>query len=275
MSYRYGPAQSMENGLGSATEQVLFLNAKLPIVLNQQNIWYNDLTYQGSYVNYSDDVTTEPAIGLHQFILQTGWVRKLNEDQAFQVLLVPRLMSDLEHIDGDHFQFGGIGLYEQRFSDNLLMRFGGMFNTDRFGPMFVPLIYADWNISTKWFLIGLVPIYSKIGYRMTERMTIGVSQFGLITSFQMGDPAFNDDYIERKSIDLSVFVRYQVTGNIYLEPRVGYAVGRSYRQFNSGDQVDYRIAILTVGDSRTQQNTSFDPGIIFDLRFVYNLPVPD
>lgn len=274
VSYRYGPARPLENGAaGEAVEQVLFVNLKMPVIINDQNIWYNDLTYQGSHVNYSQTSPTEPSLGLHQFIFQTGWVRTINEKSAFQLLFVPRLMSDMKQIGRDHFQFGGISLYEYKFHDNLLMRFGGMFNTDRFGPMMVPLIYADWQISSRWFFTGLVPIYAKLGCKVSDKLVIGVSQFGLITSFQMGDPAYNDDYIERKSIDLALFGRYKLVGNLHIEPRLGYAVGRSYRQFTSGERVDYRVAIVTVGDDRTQQNTSFKPGLIFDLRFVYNLPL--
>lgn len=273
VSYRYGPAQSLEGASGSAVENVLFVNAKLPIVFSDQNIWYNDLTYQGSYVGFSDGAVGEEPIALQQLILQTGWVRQLNESTALQLLFVPRLMSDFHNVDSDHFQFGGIGLYEKKFSDQLLMRFGAMANSDRFGPMIVPLVYADWKMSSRWTFTGLIPIYAKLGYKVSDRLTVGASQFGLITSFQMGNPDFSDSYIERKSIDLSLFARYQLFGNFYAEPRVGYAVGRSYRQFATGDQMDYRVAIVAVGDDRIQQNKDFKPGMIFDLRFVYNLPL--
>ena len=242
--------------------------------MDKNNIWYNDLTYQGSFVRFSDQANI-PFIRLHQFLLQTGWVHRINSDKAFQLLLVPRLMTDLQSIDSRHFQLGGIGMYEQVFSQRLMLRFGLMVNKDLFGPMFVPLIQVDWQITDRLSFKGLVPIYTKLNYQVSPRFALGLSHFGLITSFQMGDPAYNGDYFERKSIDLSLYSRYRLKGNFFAEVRGGYALGRTYRQFEANDRVDYRVAIITVGDDRTQKNVSFDPGVILDFRLVYNIPLPE
>lgn len=273
LSYRRGLPTDLSDGPGEAVEDVAFANVKLPIVLNERSIWYNDLTYQGSFVSFSSPSTS--SVGLDQFILQTGLVQRFNTKQAMQVLFVPRLMSDLHQVDSRHFQLGGIGMFENKFSDQLLMRFGLMANRDLFGPMFVPLIYADWKISDKLSFIGLVPIYAKLNYQVNERVAVGLSQFGLITSYQMGEASYVGDYFERKSIDLCFFGRYQLVGRLFAEFRGGYAVGRTYKQFAADDQVDARIAIITIGDDRIQKNVSFDPGVILDFRVVYNLQLSE
>ncbi len=272
LSYRRGLATDIDGGGGEGIEDVAFTNMKVPIILNKDNIWYNDLTYQGSFVRFSTGI---PSVRLHQFLLQTGWVHRISSEKAFQLLLVPRLMTDLQHIDSKHVQIGAIGMYEQVFNERLMMRFGLMANRDLFGPMFVPLVQVDWQLSDKLSFRGLVPIYTKLNYQVNEQLAFGLSHFGLITSFQTGDPAYAGDYFERKSIDLSLYSRYRLKGNIYAEVRGGYALGRAYRQFDADDQVDFRVAIITVGDDRTQKNTSFDSGVILDFRLVYNIPLPE
>ncbi len=271
-SYRFGPSQPYENGQGNALETGVMTNLKLPVVLNESSIWYSDLTYQHFNIDYSDriDGAIMP-INVHGFILQTGWVKRLSERNAFQMLIVPRFMSDLNNVDIQHFQLGAIGLYEVKYSDNLTMRYGMMYNNEKFGHMFVPLVYVDWLLAPKWSISGLLPIFAKVNYHATDNFTLGFSHFGLITSFQTGDPMYDNDYIERSSIDLTLFGRYKIWGNLCIEGRVGIALGRSYLQYADGDEMDFRVTILSFGDDRIAKNIDFDPGPIIDARLVYNL----
>ncbi|MEP0367050.1 MAG: DUF6268 family outer membrane beta-barrel protein [Cyclobacteriaceae bacterium] len=274
ISYRYGAPQPAEASRGTAVEKVALINVKAPVVFSKSTIWYSDVTYQSSYVKYSQDFpSTVNPTKLTGLIIQTGLVRQFEHGTGFQLLVVPRLMTDFHGLDIGHFQLGGIGLFEKKYHDQLTMRYGLMYNREFFGNMFVPLIYIDWQASTRWSIKGLFPIFTKIAYQANEKFSFGLSHFGLITSYQVGDPAYSLDYIERKSIDLTVFFRYRLSGNIHFETRGGLALGRSYRQFAKGDEMDFRIAIFSFGDERVQKNVSFDPGPIIDVRLVYNLPL--
>ncbi|XOV95047.1 MAG: DUF6268 family outer membrane beta-barrel protein [Bacteroidota bacterium] len=276
LSYRYSPEQPYETGNGNASETGFLTNLKIPIVLNEKSIWYSDLTYQSFNVNYSTEVPGAiMPVKVHGFILQTGLAQQISDRNAIQLLIVPRFMSDINKVDISHFQLGGIGLYEIKYNDNLTMRYGLMYNKEKFGDMFVPLIYLDWRLSSKWSITGLLPIFAKVNYHASEKLTLGLSHFGLITSFQVGDPMYSNDYIERKSIDLALFGRYKFAGNLCFEARAGFAIGRSYLQFAEGDEMDFRVAILSFGDNRAQKNVNFDPGPILDLRLVYNLDLSD
>lgn len=273
-SFRHGFTQSTSDVKGNATENVGMVNLKVPIVLSETTIWFSDINYQAFNVDYSAGFTnTIDPTKIHGLIIQTGLVKKLSENSGFQLLFVPRMMSDLNNINRDHFQLGGIGLYEKRFSSDLMMRYGLMYNRERFGNMFVPAVYLDWKMGSKWSIAGLLPVYAKLNFQATNRFGLGLSLFGLITSFHIGDQIYASDYIERKSIDLTLFGRYKLAGNLYFETRFGYAMGRSYTQYANGDKVDLRIAIFTIGDDRTQKNVAFDPGPIIDFRLVYNLPI--
>lgn len=273
LSYKHGFSQPVSGQQANAAENVALLNLKIPIVFSESTIWYNDLTYQGFVVDYDGASSVIDPTRLHGLILQTGLVRKLSETTGFQLLLAPRFMSDFQQLGWQHVQLGGIGLFEKKYSDRLLMRYGLMYNRELFGHMFVPLVFVDWKISERWSINGLLPVFGKLNYQAHPRLGMGLSLFGLITSFQLGDPVYNGDYIERKSVDLSLYGRYRLAGNLHFEARFGYALGRSYRQFNEGDEVDFRITIASFGDDRTQQNVDFSAGPILDIRLVYNLPL--
>ncbi len=269
LSYKNGFTQPVETGAGKASEQVILANLKAPLVITDSLIWYNDLTYQHFMVDYSAG-GVDPT-RLHAVMFQTGIVKKLSETTGFQLLLVPRLMSDFRNVDAGHFQLGGLGLFEKRYSKTFLARYGLMYNRDLFGHMFVPLVFLDWKVSEKWSVNGMLPITCKVNYQAGEKLGVGFSLFGLITSYQLGESLMNEDYIERKSVDISLYSRYRLGGNVHLEGRFGYALGRSYRQFAKGDKMDARVTAVGFGDDRIQKNTDFDAGPFVDVRLVYNL----
>jgi len=260
-----------------AQESALFINLKAPIKFNDKTIWFNNLTYTYSHVNNGlslpDFMATN--VGLNAFIFQTGIIQRLSKNNALQLLYVPRYMTDFLGKNGNEWQHGAIAMFEHRWNPNFMMRFGVMYNQEKSGPLLVPLFDINWQINNRWSVAGLFPIYLKINYKVSERFTAGLSHFGLITSYELHGEGYAGDYMERTSIDLCLFGRYNVAGNWYLEGRLGYALGRNYEQYHSDQQIDMRISIIKIGDNRGEPvNVTFQDGPIAELRLVYSIPIP-
>ena len=278
ISGRYGLPQSYDDTYTQkATEAGLFLGLTAPIVLSEKTIIYNSLNYFYFNVQGDSNIPENIAnpINIHGIILRTGLYQKFGNGQGLQLLFAPRMMSDMTNSDGKSFQFGGMALYEKVFSDQLTLSFGAMYNQELFGPYLVPLVNVNWVISSKWSIAGMLPIYAKVNYHVSDNLTVGFSHFGLITSYALGDPAYSGDYIERQSIDLSLFARQRLFGNFFLEGRVGRSFGRGYKQFAGDQKVKFAIPLVAFGDDRVEKNSTFKDGIIFDLRFVFNIPIPE
>jgi hypothetical protein len=270
------PSSYQEPLNGKATESNLLVNIKLPIKFNEKTIWYNDFTYSG--FNVTNDIDVRPteylaALRMHGIILQTGIVQKINERNGFQLLAVPRYMSDFKGSDSKSWQLGAIALFEHRNHERLLTRYGVLYNQELFGPLLVPLFYLDWQLNDKWSITGLVPINLKVSYKVNESLTAGFSHFGFITTYRLGQEEFKTDYIERNSIDEALFARWNTSGNIFLEVRVGYSLSRVYEQYSADDKMDLRLSIARFGDERTPSNVNFDNGMIASVRLVYSLPL--
>jgi hypothetical protein len=275
---RYSLPQSYDSLLsGKATESGIYAGLTYPVVFTKQTIWYNSLNYFYFHVDNEPELPTTIAnpINIHGFILRTGLYQKFDKGRGIQLLFAPRLMSDLKSIDGKSFQFGGVFMYEKKFRETLSMSFGLMYNQELFGPYFVPLINLKWQPSEKWRLAGLLPIDFKISYIVNENFNFGFYHFGLITSYALKDPEYKGDYIERKSIDLSLYARHKIAGNFYLEGRFGRTFGRSYAQYTGDQKVSWGLPLVTFGDNRVQKNIDFKDGIIINIRLVYNILIPE
>jgi hypothetical protein len=276
LSGRYGFPQEYETTYSEkAKETGILANLQMPVPFSESTIWYNQLTFNNFRVNNDITMPAEMAnpINVYGFILQTGLYKKFSNGRGMQILFAPRFMTDFNNIDGGHFQFGGVALYEKRFHDNLMMRFGAMLHGELGGPYLVPIVYTDWQISSKWSIVGMWPISGKIKYDVNKNVSAGLSHFGLVTSYKLGHPDYQGDYMERTSIDECLFGRVRITGNFHLEGRLGYALGRYYKQYDADQKADFRITIIKFGDNRVAKNVNFKSGPIALIRLVYNLPL--
>ncbi len=278
ISGRYGvPRPYLSQYSGNATETGILVNLKVPIPLNETKttLWYNNLTYTQATINNDEIMPGSLAnpISIHGFILQTGFMKQFDNGTGFQLLLAPRFMTDFNNVNSKNWQLGGIALYEKRYSEKLLLRFGLLYNQELFGPLLTPLVDIDWRISDRWSIAGLMPIYVKVNYHASENLILGFSHFGLTTTYRLGNPAYVDDYIERTSVDLSLFIRQRIAGNIHLEGRFGHTLNRKYAQYEEDQKLGLRFIIFDFGDDRIQKNADFKDGIIASIRLVYNLPI--
>ncbi|MFD1314774.1 DUF6268 family outer membrane beta-barrel protein [Namhaeicola litoreus] len=276
LSGSYGFPSSYDSVYQSkATESGVMANLVAPVKLSEKLVWYNSLNYLYWQV-YNDENLSEELqnpIRVHGFILRTGIYYELDDERSFQILFAPRLMTDFFNIEANHFQWGGIAVYDKQYHEGLKIGFGLLFNQEFYGPNFVPLVNVDWKINQKWSLAGMFPVYGKLTYKFNERFDAGWSHFGLVTTYRLGDDAYQGDYIERRSIDESFYARVQLLGNFFLEGRVGYAFGRSYKQYDADQKMDFSLPLIEIGDDRTAKSISFEDGIIGSLRVVYSIEI--
>lgn len=277
ISGHYGfPKEYMDTYDDKAKETGAMVGLVTPIKMSENSYWYNSINY--FYWNINNDIDMPEGIynpmQLHGFILQTGLYHKFNERHGIQLLFAPRFMSDMNNVSGSHFQFGGTAMWEVKYRDGLTMSYGAMFNQELYGPYIVPVLNLDWQLNDRWNISGLLPIFSKISYRVSENFNFGMNHFGLGSTFKLGDPAYNGDYIERRSIEVGLFGRLKLTGDIYLEGRVGYSIDRRYEQYSGNDKLSLAIPLKNFGDDRVQKNVSFGDGGYANLRLVYSIQLP-
>jgi len=277
LSGRYGFPATYENTYTEkATETGSMIALTLPIPINEKSTWIVSFNHFYFNVNGDPDIPDGIAnpVNLNGFILRTGLYQKFGNGLGMQVLFVPRYMTDFNGGGGNCFQLGGVLLLEKVFSEKLTMSFGAQYNQEFFGPLLVPIINVDWQISSNWKFTGMLPVYSKLSYKVNDNLDMGLAHFGLVTSYYLGKSDYAGDYIQRNCIDLTLYGRQRIAGNIFLELRGGMALGRSYDQYAGDQKLTLGLPLVYIGDERTIKSTGFNSGPILDLRLVYNIPLP-
>lgn len=277
LSGRYGlPEEYKELYTGKATEFGSLNSLTAGFKVAPKTMFAINMNY--FYFNVQDEAVMPADIAspiiLNGIILRIGIIQEFKNGGKLQMLFAPRLMSDFKNLDGNSFQFGGVLSYQNDLSENLNFGFGAMYNQELFGPYLVPIILLDWQASRRWYIEGMIPVTLKIHYRVTDGLEVGFNHFGLITSYALGEEAYVGDYMERQSIDLSLFARQRLFGNFFVEGMVGRTFGRGYKQYAGDQKVDFAIPLVAFGDERTVKNVTFNDGMIFTLKLIFNLKVP-
>jgi hypothetical protein len=258
---------------GKGTETGFMASVVVPAVLSEKSVWYSSLNYFYWGVNSDEDMPQDimNPIRVHGFILRTGLIRELENGRSLQLIFAPRFMTDFKNVSSDHIQLGAVVTYGKRYSEKLKLGFGALYNQEFFGPNLVPLIDLDWKLNEKWTISGLFPVYGKVKYRFSDRLDGGWSHFGLVTTYRLGDSNYEGDYIDRRSIDETLYARYRLFGDFFLEGRFGYALGRSYTQYDADQKVDFTLPLISIGDDRVAKGASIHDGFIASLRVVYSI----
>jgi hypothetical protein len=56
---------------------------------------------------------------------------------------------------------------------------------------------------------------------------------------------------------------------------VGRTVGRSYTQYSGDETISFGLPLISIGDERTANNITFKDGMIFTLKLIFNMKVPE
>ena len=257
-------------------ETAIMSNLSVPIVFKDSSVWYTSVDYQYFSMN-NEYLLTDPspveAFNLHGIILRTGYIHRFNSKQSLQILFAPRYMSDFNASFSKSLQLGGILMYEKIKNDDLTWRIGVLYNQEFFGTYIVPVVYLDWNMTHKIKVKGLLPVYAKIFMQPSENISYGLHFIGLTTTYRINEPDYKNYYVDRRSIDLSLFTNINLFDNVFFEVRAGYSLSRDYGLFAENDKIDLGLPLVNIGDDRPDNNNEFEGSPFIHLRLIYSLPV--
>jgi len=257
-------------------ESVIQANLSLPIVLKDSSIWFTSIDYSHFSI-FNEYMPTDPnpikSFNLNGILIRTGYIHKFNSKQSLQILFIPRFMGDFKASFSKSVQFGGLVMYEKVKSDNYTWRAGILYNQEFFGTYIVPVFYLDWNVTSKIKVKGLLPVYAKIYTQPSEKLAYGLHFIGLTTSYRINEPDFENYYIDRRSINLSVFANVNLFDNIFIEARAGYSLSKDYGLYAENDKIDLGLPLINIGDDRTRANNEYEGSPFIHLRLKYSIPV--
>jgi len=179
-----------------------------------------------------------------------------NEKWATAFSIIPRMSSEMKKVNENDYQVGGALLNIYKKNENLSCKFGAYYNSEFFGPYFMPLLGIDWKVSDRLTIFALLPSRVNLEYRLNKRFYTGIEMNFITSSYRYRDDAFlriNDNHAK-------IFLDAYLTKNIVLNIHAGQTV---FRKYKSGFR---ESGTTTYMDLDVNDGLLLRAGIIYRLR---------
>ena len=247
----------------------LMLDFTIPIKLNEKTSLISGLIYENIQTKLFEDGNVKT---FGSTTLKVGANKLINDRWSATAVLLPKIASDYKSISGKDIQFGAIGIMKYKKSDNKNFKFGLYYNSELFGPFFVPMIGMYYLSPNKKFETNIMlPLQADVNYKLIPFINVGLNFNGQIRSYHLTDvtPSFKSTYIARSTNELYAYLKFNATKNISITIKVGQSIGRTYKVFDEGDKVTFGLPATFIGGKRQQLNTNFSNGMIFQATLLY------
>jgi hypothetical protein len=237
----------------------------IPIKLNEKTSLITGLIYENIQTKLFEEGNVK---SFGSSTLKLGINNKFNEKLSGTLVLLPKIASDFKSIGNKDFQVGAIGILKIKKHDNLNYKIGLYYNSELFGPFFVPMFGFYYLSPNKKFEANvMLPLQGDVNYKIIPFMSIGCNYNGLNRSYHLN--YYNGSYVSKFSNELYAYLKFDVTKKIIFQTKVGQSLGRKYKVYDENDKVDLGLPLLFIGDHRKQINTNFSNGLIFQFSFFY------
>ena len=252
------------------------MDVNLPIVLKERYTFLTGFTFGSSSARVSsenDDISS-----VYTVLLKLGMNINHSEKWTGTYLFMPKLSSDLKKIGRDDFQFGGLVLIDYKKREKFKYRFGLYYNSELFGPYFVPLFGLYYmSDNDKFEINATLPVWVDFNYRFATWFRLGTNFSGLTRTFNINEPQFaeNGEYLVKQSNEIFLYGQFEFLKSFIIQAKIGYSVGRRYSIYDETDKVGFGLLLFRFDDDRDQLNSEFADGLIFRVRLIYRFSLSD
>jgi len=176
----------------------------------------------------------------HSFSVPLTFQKSFTTRYALIVSFIPTFSSDLKDLSGDDILYTGAAMLKVKTSDKFSYSAGIVFSTQFFGPLLLPIIGIDWNITNKLSFSGSLPISQKLKYRLSAKSTIGISNdLGIGGGSYRLSTKMNSAYFQAQQSKITLFYNHMMARNFSIEVNAGYNYLQKLDLYDKDQKVDW------------------------------------
>lgn len=263
------PLNTFDTSTSKTVLNLIEADLTIPIKINDQFSLITGVIYENLQTKLFEN---EKMKNFGSSTLKLGVNRQFNDHWSGTLVLLPKIASDFVKIGNKDFQLGAIALLKYKKRDNLNYKIGLYYNSELFGPFFVPMLGLYYISPNKKLETNIMlPLQADVNYQLFPFMNVGINFNGQIRSYHLTaiTPNYHSTYVTRSTNELFAYLKFNFTKSISLLTKVGQSIGRSYRVYDVNDKVDFGLPATFVGQKRQQLNTNFSNGMILQATLIY------
>jgi len=270
-TYTTTPPNNFEISNAQTTVEEFAVDFNFPVPINENTVLLTGLFANKTRLELDANMANTD---LNVLGLNLGINKTFNDTWSATFMVFSKLASDKIILSNDNLQLAFLSLVTNKKRDDLKWRYGVYANTEQYGLMLVPIVGLYYVSTNEKFEADLnLPILADINYRLGRKFWLGMGFNGLGTTYNLTKQSYstNGAYAVKTSNELVSYLRFQLSKSIFLNTKVGYAIGRSYDVYDANDKINLALTNIYFGDDRTRLNKRFKDGAIFKVGLLYRL----
>ena len=274
-TYSNSPFNKEDSINGTARIQEFYVDLTLPIKINEKTVFITGATIEQLSVN-----TRPSGFNINSVLsttLKLGLNLKHSKKWAGTYMILPKIASDFNNAPRNIFQLGGLALYKYHKKPNLKYRIGLYYNSELFGPLFVPLLGVYYLSKNKKLEVNLtLPVWADINYRFTNWFASGINFSAFVRSYYLSPsstPANKEMYMVKASNEIYGYLQFTAKKSFIFQAKAGWSIGRQFSTYDIDEKIGWGLSAFKFNDNRTQKNRDISDGLIFQARFIYRFNI--
>ena len=275
LTYLNSPFNKYDTVNELARVQEFYLDATLPIKLNERTAIITGFTAE--QLSVKTNPTGFNINTVFSTTLKLGVNQKHGKKWDGTYMFLPKISSDFNNVQGNQLQLGGLALFKYSKKQNLKYRVGMYYNTEAFGPFFVPLLGFYYKSKNKKFEANVtLPVWVDLNYKFTPWFATGVNFSAFVRSYYLGpssNTANKEMYLVKASNEIYGYLQFTLKESFIFQTKGGYSIGRRFSAYDWGDEVQWGFSAFRFGDKRNETDSKIQDGFIFQARFIYRFNI--
>lgn len=219
--YQYSAADKPTNNYTVYTS-LASVSLALPLKIDSDYVLINPV-YENFKMTFPIRYTNRE---FHVGYIPVSWLHRWNAKWKTAFAFIPRVSSQLTNkFSSKDMHWGGAILTTLQKKETLKFKFGLYYNSEFFGPFFMPLLGIDWNVNPKLNIFGVLPGSMNIEYKFRKMMHAGILFRSLTNSYRT---SINNS-IRVNDNHLKLFLDFYVSKKHVISIEAGHTILRKFK----------------------------------------------
>jgi hypothetical protein len=225
-----------ENMDGKSQNVNAFIN--FPIIVNDKNYLGGRINYTNNQFENISDLFDKNLTGIATNLI---WSNKLNDKKRLILACNIGIYSDFKDISASDFRFGAASVYSVLHSSKLSSGVGLAFMKQFTGYQLNPLFQIDYVINERWLLSGLIPLKSKLTYKICEHLNWTNELFGNVESYRLSQKYLGNSVVEISGWNVQSSFSLMLKKHHRFTLGFGYSIRQRMSYFEDLKSDDWKI----------------------------------
>lgn len=269
-TYLNSPFNKTDSTNDPTRVQEFYIDATLPIKLSSRTAVITGFTLE--QLSVASEPTGFNVSAVYSTAFKMGLNQKHGKKWDGTYMLLPKISGDFNNMNDNAFQLGGLALFKFTKKKNLKYRFGMYYNSELFGPFFVPLLGLYYQSKNKKFEANVtLPVWVDLNYKLSKSFTAGANFSAFVRSYYLSPTSTQgrDEYLVKASNEIYGYLQYALKRSHLFQFKAGYSIGRRFSTYDIRDRTTWGFSAFRFGDDRTETNDGVSDGFILQLRYIY------